>query len=92
MHGDSPSAGDVRDAGSVPGSGRSLGKGSGNSLQYSCLENPTDRGAWPVTVYEVAESDKTEHYHKFRPQSSLMQKHFLDETLNDGLFMNMFAI
>ena len=38
-------AGDIRDAGSVPGLGRFLGGGSGNPLQYSCLENPTDRGA-----------------------------------------------
>ena len=39
-------AGDIRDAGSNPGSGRSTGGGHGNSLQYSCLENPTDRGLW----------------------------------------------
>ena len=38
-------AGDIRDASSTPGSGRSLGGGHGNSLQYSCLENPMDRGA-----------------------------------------------
>ena len=38
-------AGDVRDMGSVPGSGRSRGEGNGNPLQYSCLENPMDRGA-----------------------------------------------
>ena len=38
--------GDLRDTGSVPGSGRSLGGGYGNPLQYSCLENPTDREAW----------------------------------------------
>ena len=37
---------DIRDEGSIPGSGRSPGGGHGNSLQYSCLENPTDRGAW----------------------------------------------
>ena len=46
-------AGDVRDAGSIPGSGRSPGGGNGNPLQYSCLENPTDRGAWQATVYRV---------------------------------------
>ena len=40
------------DAGSVPGSGRSPGKGNGNPLQYSCLGNPTDRGAWQATVHE----------------------------------------
>ena len=39
-------AGEVRDAGSIPGSGISPGKGNGNPLQYSCLENPMDRGAW----------------------------------------------
>ena len=39
-------AGDVREAGLIPGSGRSPGGKHGNSLQYSCLENPTDRGAW----------------------------------------------
>ena len=49
-------AGDVRDVGSVPGSGRSPGKGNGNPLQYSCLENPMDRGAWRATVHGVAKS------------------------------------
>ena len=50
-------AGDVRDAGSsVPGSGRSPGGGHGNPLQHSCLENPTDRGAWLATVHSVAKS------------------------------------
>ena len=39
-------AGDMRDVGSIPGWGRSLGEGNGYSLQYSCLENSTDRGAW----------------------------------------------
>ena len=43
-------AGDIRDTGSIPGSGRSSGEGNGNPLQYSCLENPMDRGAWPATV------------------------------------------
>ena len=41
---------DVRDAGSIPGSGRFPGEGNGNPLQYSCLENPMDRGAWWATV------------------------------------------
>ena len=43
-------AGDIRDAGSIPGWGRSPGGGNGNPLQSSCLENPMDRGAWRVTV------------------------------------------
>ena len=47
------SAGDVRDMDSVPGLGRSPGRGHGNSLQYSCLENPIDRGAWWATLHEV---------------------------------------
>ena len=48
--------GDVRDAGSVPVSGRSPGGGHGNSLHYSCLENPTGRGAWWAAVHRVAQS------------------------------------
>ena len=40
------SAGDIRDVGSIPGWGRSPGGGHGNPLQYSCLENPMDKGAW----------------------------------------------
>ena len=48
------SAGDIRDVGSIPGSGRSPGVGTGNQLQYSCLENPMDRGAWWATVHGVA--------------------------------------
>ena len=44
------------DAGSVPGSRRSLGVGNGYPLQYSCLGNPRDRGAWKTTVYGVAKS------------------------------------
>ena len=39
-------AGDVKDVGSIPGSGRSPGEGNGNPLQYSCGKNPVDRGAW----------------------------------------------
>ena len=49
-------AGDVRDMGSIPGLGRSPGGGNGNPLQYSCLENPMDRGAWRATVYRVTKS------------------------------------
>ena len=45
--------GDVRDVGSIPGSGRSPGEGNGNPLQYSCLESPTDRGAWWAPVHWV---------------------------------------
>ena len=48
--------GDVRDMGLIPGLGRSLGGGHGNPLQYSCLENSMDRGAWQATVHRVAQS------------------------------------
>ena len=49
-------AGDTGDMGLIPGSGRSSGGGQGNPLQYSCLENPTDRGAWQTMVHRVAKS------------------------------------
>ena len=52
----------TRDMGLISGSGRSHGTGNGNPLQFSCLENPTDRGAWWATVHEVMkELDMTEH-------------------------------
>ena len=54
------SAGHLRGAGSIPGLGRSAGKENGNLLQYSCLENPMDRGAWQATVCGVAKSQTTE--------------------------------
>ena len=50
------SAGDIGDLGSIPGLGRSPGGRHGNPLQYSCLENPMDRGSWWTTVHEVAKS------------------------------------
>ena len=48
-----PMLGDVRDTGSIPGLGRSPGGGHGDTLQYSCLENPMDKGAWQATVLRV---------------------------------------
>ena len=50
------SAGDIRDVGSIPGSGRSPGGGRDNPLQCSCLENPMDRGAWQATVHGITKS------------------------------------
>ena len=50
------SAYNVGDPGLIPGLGRSPGEGNGNPLQYSCLENPMDRGAWLGTVHGVAKS------------------------------------
>ena len=65
-------AGDARDA------GRSPGGGNGNPLQYSCLENPMDRGSWWATVHRVAESDTTEHaclnYTESRTRSMFKKK------------------
>ena len=51
---------DTGDMGLIPGSGRILGVGNGNPLQYFCLENPMDRRAWWTTIHRVAESDTAE--------------------------------
>ena len=51
---------EVRDAGSIPGSGRSPGRGHSNPLQYSCLGNPMDRGAWWATVHGLQSVSTTE--------------------------------
>ena len=56
--GNSPAnAGDIRGMGFIPGLGGSPGGGHGNALQYSCLKNPIDRGAWQVTAHSVAKSE-----------------------------------
>ena len=52
----SANAGDARDTGLIPGSGRSSGGGNDNPLQYSCLEDPMDRGPWQAIVHGVAKS------------------------------------
>ena len=49
----------AEEAGLIPGSGGSAGEGNGNSLWYSCLENPMDRGTWQAAVYRVAEESDT---------------------------------
>ena len=63
--------GDTGDMDLMPGLERSLGGGNGNSLQYSCLENSMDRGAWWTTACRTAESDMTEHAHIHTHQSIL---------------------
>ena len=68
------SAGDIRDSGSVPGSGRSPGGGHGNPSQYSCWRIPMDRGAWRATVYRVAKSQT-------RPSNWTEYKYFSENYL-----------
>ena len=59
-------AGDIRDANSIPGKGRSPGRGHGNPLQYSCLKNSMDRGVWRATVHGgCKESNMTENTHTY---------------------------
>ena len=61
------SAHNAGDLGSIPGLGRSPGEGNGSPLQYSCLENPMDRGAWQATVHRVTKSQtQLRDYCKFR--------------------------
>ena len=59
----SASLGDTRDKGLIPGLRRSPGEGNGNLLQYLCLENAMDRGAWQATVHEFAKSQTHVHAH-----------------------------
>ena len=62
-------AGDKGDVGSIPGLGRSPGEEDGNTLQYPCLENLVDRGAWGAIVHEVTESVTTEQLNHHQPPS-----------------------
>ena len=71
----------VGEAGSIPGSGRSLGVGNGNTIQYFCLESSMDRGAWWVTVHGVAELDTTEWLN-----TSILWWHLQAVTFNFCLF------
>ena len=62
----------IGDEGSIPGSGRFPGERNGNPLQYSCLENPTDRGAWQTVVLGIAkELDKTQQLNNNCPLKAL---------------------
>ena len=59
------------DLGSTPGSGRFPGAGHGNPLQYSCLENPMDGGAWQAAVHEVAKTQTRLHFSLLRFESAV---------------------
>ena len=63
------------DTGSIPGLGRSPGEGKGNPLQYSCLENPMDRGAWWATVLRVPESDMTDQLSTHSALGFILREH-----------------
>ena len=90
------SACNVGDLGSIPGSGRSPGEGNGNSLQYSCLENPMDRGAWWATVHGVAKSqtrlsDFTSLHFTFHPSAKVLKaflQNFIELTKDDVIYLN----
>ena len=67
----SANAGDVRDTSSIPGLGRSPGGEHGNPLQYSCLENPMDRGAWRATAHRVTRSQTRPKRLSMRPPGGM---------------------
>jgi len=68
---------DAGDLGIIPGSGRSPGGGNGNTLQYSCLENPMDGGAWQAIVHEVSESQTQLSTHAWCSLKSRISYNFL---------------
>ena len=78
-------AGDVRDTGSGPGSGRSPGGEHGSPLQYSCLENPVDTGAWWATVRRVVKSQTQVKRLSTRARYTMSRLHYLQDDLwQDG--------
>ena len=79
-------AGDARDAGSVPGPGRSSAEGNGNPLQCSCLENSMDRGTWRDSVQGVAKSRP--RLKRLSKQASKVNKNNLSKLLGLRLIMN----
>ena len=78
-----PNAGD---RGSIPGSRRSPGEGNGNPLQYSCLGNPMDRGAWWATILGVAELNMTKQLNNKRPNLGYSQR-VAGRTRTMGIFL-----
>ena len=78
----SANAGDARDGDSTPGLGRSLGVGNGNPIQYSCLGNSMDRGAWWATVHGGHKKlDMTEHAHTYTHTHTHTQSHIVHHWL-----------
>jgi len=80
-------AGDRRDAGSIPGSGRSPGEGNGNPLWYPCLENPMDRGAWRATVHRVTKSQTQLSVHVYACTHTHTHTGKPDRPKGDGSFL-----
>ena len=83
----STKAGDIRDVGSIPGWGRYPGEGNGSPLQYSCFENPMDRGAWWATIHGVKESDTTEA----AEHKDTTQAYFQERIVGLVAIVNVFA-
>ena len=79
-------AGDARDAGSISELGRSPGGGNGNPLQYSCLENAMDRGAWQATVHGVTKSGTGLSTHKGNASRDKMYKPLASYCGREGLY------
>ena len=81
-------AGDIRDLGSIPGSGISPGGVHGNPLQYSCLKNPMDRGAWPATAHGVAKSwTRLKQLNMHACLSEMVQIKFLGKHLTSKAYL-----
>ena len=79
-------AGDARDVGSIPGPGRSPAGGNGSPLQYSCLGNPMDRGAWRATVHGIAKNRTQPSMHALIMIVVYTSKHFLKDIISQAMW------
>ena len=75
------------DTGSIPGLGRSPGEGNGNPFQYSCLENPMERGAWQAIVQGVTNLDTTEQLSMHTTKAAL-----LSSSVSQKIYFNLFEV